>query len=207
MVDDNYWHNKKIEYFTKNGQISKSKECELLVKELETEEGVNFIKGKLISNHYFCVMQDAKNINKMYVIDLSVSHSKSLKKGCLRYHFSSEENIHNYDCPNFLLDLLSDTSSPKALQWRQKCRNLNQKNEKKESLKELEPDSIVEVLWPFKSKHINKNDLLFLIKTKYKNHYIWEICFQEKNLRVSSKFIKYLDALDCYVIIRKGKNF
>lgn len=121
------WYNAK---HYKNGNVDRKAECDEMCT-FETEKKTNrVLKSTMVGKMYYAAIETTyKEVPKREVwaaVFITGTNSKDY------YNFGykdMDETMHPYyyDCPNSILELLTETDNENARTWREKCREQNAK--------------------------------------------------------------------------------
>ena len=133
--------------FYKNGTVDRKRELDEIYTQSESEEypELNVLKSRMIGSTYYAAIEAKENGITVKVFAAIVLTSVNMKD---YFNFSYKDMDESsgpycYDCPKGILDLLTDTDSEYAVQWRKRCRETIQKKKDKLTKGTLPVGSII----------------------------------------------------------------
>lgn len=183
--------------FYKNGRVDRKAEIE---NNVIKNDNLKVLKSSMIGSTYYGAIEHIESKEVFAVVILTSTNMKDY------FNFSYKDmdetmEPYYYDCPKYILELLTPTDNRSANEWRKKCyENLRKKNDKN-SLKNLPIGTRIKVTMPCDTSHYNQGDEVILEKEKKwsSNRTKWAVT--NRNIYFTSSFMKYLEDRICYEIL------
>ena len=164
-----YYHATK---YKANGKVDVAKEVESLI-----DLRYKILKGSVVGNAYYMAVKDTETEKVTGYVVLFRQVRDAYNFG---YKLISEEaGPCECDCPKSILDLLSETDSEWAMDWRRKCVIRSEIKARERSkiaeLKKLPLNAVIEFYAEFTSNDgsVGKGDMVQLKKILYGGKEIW----------------------------------
>lgn len=177
------WTSYHATYYDKRGNIDRKKECDAYFEEGLNRGHYHVRKSAMQGSVYYAAVETLKRFVKeesdgtrIYedipenerrtwgVVFLTSTDKKDY------YNFSYKDmdesmGPYAYDCPESILDLLSETDNEYASEWRKRCREEAKRKKKKAKLSRLNEGSIIRITYPYENgKYFKKGDVISLEK-------------------------------------------
>ena len=183
--------------FYKNGTIDRKKEIDELwtQKEIEKYPELYVLKSRMVGSTYYAAIEEKENgvIKKVFAVVVLTSTNMKDYFNFSYKEMSESAGPYCYDCPKGILDLLTDTDSEYAINWRNKCRENLQKKKDKTTKGTLPVGSIIKF-----TRWDNEEIVLEKMRPSYQFKRPWWYR-ADNNTYYFSKYIP-----DEFEIIKKG---
>lgn len=113
------WTSIHAENYYKSGAINRKKECDTLL----SENKLNRLKSAMVGGTYYAAVED-KTGRVFAVVILTHCSGKEYFNFCYKLMDESYGPVES-DCPDSILNLLSNTEEEYSLNWRTRCRKRN----------------------------------------------------------------------------------
>lgn len=177
------WISRKAQYFKKNGDIDRKKECTRFLLETIDSHIYEIIHAAVYCNVYYAAVVQTKIFNgqeykeipkKDQEITAMIIDTKTEKKEIIYLNLERESDMPiRRECPKIILNLLSDTDDENSMKWRKQCHENLQIKRKLLKLDGLPEGTRIQFpsLLSF-SNGVEKGDSIILLKSNRK--WIWE---------------------------------
>ena len=174
------WISHKAQYFKKNGDIDRKKECTCFLLDTINSDLYEVVHAAFYCNVYYAAVVQTKIFNDQEYkeipkeeqeITAMVIDTKTEKKEFIYLNLERESDMPiRRECPEIILNLLSDTNDENSMEWRKQC-HTERGNEMK------------------------KTEFTFKRNDKFKLHgYVWEPeCIPVGVMQVIHGMTEYID--------------
>lgn len=125
--------------YYKHGKIDRKAECDALFN----DDRFTVLKSAMVGSTYYAAVQQNNTGSVFAAVVLTSTNGRNY----FNFAFKDMDETcgpHECKCPATILDLLTDTNSDYANDWRERCRAYHASKKDKPSLGELKPGSIIE---------------------------------------------------------------
>ena len=153
--------------FYKKGQIDRKAECDNL---MNADENWEVLKSSMVgSTYYAAVKMTDKATGKSDVCAMVVLTGVRNNQYFNFYYKDIHENCGPCEdkCPKGILDLLTETDSEYANEWRKRCRENLAKKKARQNLSKLPIDTVIEIDWYGEKLRLRKMEPNFQFKTTW----------------------------------------
>lgn len=188
------WTSQHATHYNRYG-VNRKAECDDLINWSDEHHDFTVVKSRMVGSEYYAAVKNECGIVFGVVILTWVDNKDRFNFG---YKIISEvDGPAYYNCPNSILDLLSETDDADAAHWRAKCRKYNESKKAISKLYKMPVGTKVEFESPnYYACDISKGDRITAEKQERNGKPCW--VFWIRNIRYECKpsFIG-----DSYVVI------
>ena len=182
------WISHKAQYFKKNGDIDRKKECTCFLLDTINSDLYEVVHAAFYCNVYYAAVVQTKIFNDQEYkeipkeeqeITAMVIDTKTEKKEFIYLNLEKESDMPiRRECPKIILNLLSDTDDENSQEWRKQCHKSLQIKRKLLKLDGLPEGTRIQFpsLLSF-SNGVEKGDSIILLKSNRKwmlHGYVWK---------------------------------
>ena len=197
----------------KNGRIDRKAECDAYFMEGLNRGHYQVLKSAMVGSTYYAAVKALKRCDpngegyldippEEQIVFAVVFLTNTNSKSAFDFGYKDmDETVgpYKYDCPRSILNLLSPTDNPYALEWRKNCQ---ENRRRKRTFSSLPLGTRVKVTLPFDTTYHKKGEVVYLTK---------EIVWNAKYSRWASgrcyfspRLMNHLLELKCCEILKEG---
>lgn len=148
----------------KNGKVDRKTEMDALFTWSNDQISMKVLKSSMVSRIYYAAIEEIREGKRTVFAAVCITGGADRSDPYFNFSYKDMDETMGpcyYDCPKSILDLLTETDSEAALEWRAKCREAKKKPVVHKNSVYFKAKALIDM------NCANAGDIVHFIKTRY----------------------------------------